>query len=237
MDPRGGKQEIASVQELIDTYVMDHDKVRVLEAGCGSLSRFNFGERAYVVGIDISQEQLDKNTTLHEKILGDIETHDFPNAEFDVIVCWYVFEHLPHPDRALMRFAAAVRNGGIVVLALPNLHSFKGLVTKYTPFWFHVWVRRHLLGRPLAGTLGHGPYPTFLPSTVAPERLMQRAHDLGLRTIHIGYFEDAKQVTIRKKFGLVGRRWRVAQWLIGKLSGGRLHAARTESVLVLSKSD
>jgi hypothetical protein len=66
---------------------------------------------------------------------------------------------------------------------------------------------------------------------------MQRAHDLGLRTIHIGYFEDAKQVTIRKKFGLVGRRWRVAQWLIGKLSGGRLHAARTESVLVLSKSD
>ncbi len=112
MDPQGGKQEIANVQELLTAHVQGHDKVRVLEAGCGSLSHFDFSDQTYVVGIDISAEQLEKNPMLHERILGDIETYEFSPNEFDIIVCWYVFEHLPHPEQALRRL---LRRFGTVV--------------------------------------------------------------------------------------------------------------------------
>jgi Methyltransferase domain len=43
---------------------------------------------------------LDEIHRLIERELGDIESYDLPAEDFDVVVCWNVFEHLPHPERA-----------------------------------------------------------------------------------------------------------------------------------------
>ena len=96
-----------------------------------------------------------------------------------MIVCWNVFKHLPHPERALGLFCDPTRPGGLIVFVFPNPLSVKGLVTKVTPFWVHVWVTRHLIGRKLAGTEGHPPYPTFMRWSAAPGALIRSAAKQG----------------------------------------------------------
>lgn len=228
-----GVKEMEELQAVVTEFASGRDGIRVLEAGCGSLSHVDLGRGAYVVGIDINEIQLEKNAGLNEKILGDVESHDFPPRSFDAIVCWYVFEHLSHPERAVARFARSLRPGGIVVLALPNAHSVKGLVTKVTPFRFHVWVRRRLLGRAHAGTPGHGPFPTFLRFSVAPGSLRRLAGKYGLEVQYFGMFEDPKQAAIRRKFRITGRLWAGVQRMTRILSAGRLETARTECLVVL----
>jgi SAM-dependent methyltransferase len=231
-DPITRTVEMRGLQSVVDEFVADKGQVRVLEAGCGSLTYIDLGSEAYVVGLDVSDVALERNTSLDERILGDVEEHEFPVASFDVIVCWYVFEHLPHPDRALARFAHALRPGGLLILALPNVLSIKGLVTKFTPFRFHVWVRRRLLGRPLAGTPGHAPYPTYLPFSIAPSALRTSAARLGLSQRYAAMVEDPKQIAIRTKFRLTGRTWDLVKRAIRFLGAGKLASDETEYVVV-----
>ena len=69
----------------------------LLEAGCGSMSHVGIEGVEKVVGIDVSEAQLARNTSLHEKIVGNLETYPLPENTFDVIVCWNVLEHIPDP--------------------------------------------------------------------------------------------------------------------------------------------
>ena len=39
---------------------------------------------------------------------------------FDAIAMWHVIEHHPHPSEVLGTAAAALRYGGVIVLAAPN---------------------------------------------------------------------------------------------------------------------
>src|ERR1700722_3911030 len=91
------------IQTIVDR-MGTSKKLRVLEAGCGSASRCHF-RSSQAVGIDISQEALDRNTHLDEKILGDIQTFRLEASSFDVIFCWDVLEHLERPEKALANFA------------------------------------------------------------------------------------------------------------------------------------
>jgi SAM-dependent methyltransferase len=211
------------------------DAPRVLEAGCGSAAHVRFPATAVITGIDIDTHQLERNTAVTEKILGDVETYDLSPSSYDAIVCWYVFEHLKFPDHALVRFSRAVKPGGLIILALPNLMTPKGLITKYSPHWVHVAWRRYVLGRKHAGTPGHGPFPTTLPWTMTPERLLRLAASCNLQVAFEAYLEDGKQVQTREKVALTGRRWDRFVRLVNRLSRGRLDAARTELLLVLRR--
>jgi SAM-dependent methyltransferase len=232
-DPRD--RALAEIHRIMERELRSREKLRVLEAGCGSISYIAFPTESYLVGIDISEAQLTKNAYLDEKLLGDIESYDLPAEDFDVIVCWNVFEHLPHPERALSRFANAITPGGLVILALPNALSVKGLVTKFTPFRFHVWVTRHLVGRKLAGTEGNPPFPTFMRFSIAPRRLVEATRQLGLSVVYSSLFEDNKQQTIRRKLLIDGARWRFLQRVVKLVTLGRIETARAQCVFVLQK--
>src|ERR687885_598780 len=95
------KPEIVKLQQVIDKLLNNRQNLKVLEAGCGSATEIKIPEDAYFVGIDISEKQLERNSLLKEKILGDIQTYDLPASDFDVIVCFYVLEHVPKPELAL----------------------------------------------------------------------------------------------------------------------------------------
>jgi SAM-dependent methyltransferase len=228
-------QALAQINQLIEQELGTREQPRVLEAGCGSISYLTFPADAYLVGIDISQAQLRKNSYLDEKVLGDIESHELPTGDFDAVVCWNVFEHLPHPERALSGFSRAVSPGGLVILALPNALSVKGLITKFTPFRFHVWVTRHLVGRTLAGTEGNPPFPTFMRLSIAPGKLVKRAQEHGLSLRYSSLFEDNKQQTIRKKLRIDGARWRFIQRAVGLLTLGKIETARAQCIFVFQK--
>ena len=223
------------LQGCVDEALDGRHDVRVLEGGCGSAAYVRFPDEARIVGIDIDPHQLERNTACDETILGDLETYDLPPSSYDAIVCWYVFEHLRYPDHVLVRFARVVKPGGVIVLALPNIMSPKGLITKYTPHWFHVAWRRYVLGRKHAGTPGHGPFPTTIPWTIAPERLLRLVDSCDLEVAFEAFLEDGKQVQTREKLGLTGSRWDRAKRLVARLSRGRLDAARTELLLVLRR--
>ena len=80
-----GLAEVQSVQAAIDQHIANIETVKVLEAGCGSLSRVNLGDHKYVVGLDIDAPMLENNQALDEKILGDVETYEFPSDSFDLM--------------------------------------------------------------------------------------------------------------------------------------------------------
>jgi SAM-dependent methyltransferase len=226
---------LTEIHQLMERELAGRDELRVLEAGCGSISYLAFPTDSHVVGIDISEAQLGKNTYLAEKILGDIESYDLPAEDFDVIVCWNVFEHLPHPERALAGFAKAVRPGGLVILALPNALSVKGLLTKFTPFRFHVWVTRYLVGRRLAGTEGNPPFPTFMRLSIAPRKLLGTAREQGLLPVYSSLFEDNKQQTVRRKLRIDGARWRFIQRVVKLMTLGKIETARAQCIFVFQR--
>jgi SAM-dependent methyltransferase len=226
---------LEEIHQLMERDLGSREKLRVLEAGCGSISYLTFPPDSYLVGIDISDAQLSKNTYLDEKILGDIESYELPVEDFDVVVCWNVFEHLPHPERALFRFAGAISPGGLVVLALPNALSVKGLLTKFTPFKFHVWVTRYLVGRRLAGTEGNPPFATFMRFSIAPGRLVATAREYGLSLVYSSLFEDNKQQTIRRKLRIDGAIWRFLQRVVKVTTLGKVETARAQCILVFQK--
>ena len=157
------KYALQKIQKSAAGFLCEKEKpVMVLEAGCGSCSHIEIKSKAYFIGIDISLEQLERNSNLNEKIHGDIQSYNLPKRTYDIIICWDVLEHLPNPDKALSNFSAAIKDEGIIILTMPNVLSFEGVVTKLTPHWFHIWVYRNIFHEKWAGTEGRGPFKAFL---------------------------------------------------------------------------
>lgn len=228
---------IGEVQAILEERFDAGTSVRVLEAGCGSCGHFDVGSDAYMIGIDISQKQLDRNDRLDERICGDLEARDMTEHASDLVVCWYVLEHLRRPDRAMVNLADAVSPGGRLVVAVPNVWSFKGMLTKFTPHWFHVAVYRHVLGRKDAGRHDTPPFPAHLRWSIRPRELCRLGESRGLRTVVAREFEDYTQHKLR------GERWwfsasmRVidAVWRIGSL--GRRGAYLTDVAIVMERPE
>jgi len=228
--------EVEKLQVVVDRFLEEREKVRLLEAGCGSTSYLDFRNKAYVVGLDISERQLERNGSLDERIVGDVESYPLPFHEFDLIVCWNVLEHVPHPERAVRNFADAVRDDGIVIIAIPNVRSIKGLVTKGTPYGFHLWVHRSLLGRKDAGTDGRGPFPTYLRAAIAPRALLRAAAEAGLAPVYVSLYEGNQQKRLRARFRVVGLLWRVLAALVRSVSLGSISPDQTDCLLVLARA-
>jgi SAM-dependent methyltransferase len=165
---------------IVDELLNGKKNIKILEAGCGSMSHFHHQKGSHLVGIDISQEQLDKNTYLHEKILGDLEGDDLPASAFDLIVCWDVLEHLPHPTLALKNFAHAAKPGGVILLASPNVFTVRGLVTKASPHWFKIWYYKRICGVQDAGKPGNYPFEAFHRFAMSPPAIQRFAKHHGL---------------------------------------------------------
>lgn len=222
------------LQAALDRLLAGRSGLRVLEAGCGSTSRVRLPEGATLVGIDISASQLARNAVLHERVLGDVQSHRWPRAEFDLIVSWDVLEHLPRPLDALERLFAALKPGGIVVLALPNLYSIKGLVTRFTPYRVHEWFYRYVIGDRRARH-EFDQFPTYLRAAIAPRRLARYAAANGMEVAHLRLYQGPVQTYLRRH----NRAADVLFWTVGVLcrvaTRGRYDLNWTDCMLVLRK--
>jgi SAM-dependent methyltransferase len=224
------------VQALVNQMAAEGGVLRVLEAGCGSRSYIQLPPDTYVVGIDVSQEQLDRTTVgLSQKILGDIQTFPLEPASFDIIFCWDVLEHLPHPELALANFSRALAEGGIVVLGAPIVSSLKGMITKYTPHTFHVLVYRHLLGSKNAGRKGYGPFPTFLKYSMSPRAIQRFAHEQHLSVVESVVYVERIQTVLRERYWPIDLAYRVLEPLIRTVTLGRVNPHFTDFIIVLKK--
>jgi SAM-dependent methyltransferase len=226
-------EHIESLREFVNEATAGRSSFRVLEAGCGSASWLDLGERAHVVGIDISRRQLERNQLIHEAIEGDLMSYRFEPGSFDVIVSIDVLEHLDRPVVALTNLREALAPGGLLVLKIPNAMSWKGLVTKFTPHGLHVWVYRTFLGRPAAGTDDVGPFKTHMRLAIRPHAIRRWAAEVGLRPVYEDYYQSAVQTRLRRRLGPLDLIVKLGDGLTHTLSLDRFSLSRTEYVVAL----
>jgi 2-polyprenyl-6-hydroxyphenyl methylase/3-demethylubiquinone-9 3-methyltransferase len=105
---------------------------RVADVGCGGgiLSESMARRGAHVLGIDLSGAVLDV-AELHALQSGvaveyrNVSAEDLASrrpAEFDLVTCMEMLEHVPDPAASLAALAALVRPGGDVVVSTLNRH-------------------------------------------------------------------------------------------------------------------
>ena len=181
--------------------------IQVLEAGCGSLIHFHFDRETRLVGIDISEEQLRWNTVLDE--------------------------HLPKPELALRNFTDAVKQGGLIVLKLPNLLSLKGLATKFLPHSLHMLAYRYLKSkRKSTARSDVAPFKTYLKFSTSPNAIRRFALQNGLSVVYFDTYDITDTDWLMRKrtahavYGLLKSVFRF-------ISFGRINDS--EFILVLKK--
>jgi len=223
------------VQEIVDRFVCVRPNVKVLEAGCGSVSRLDLGPNAYIVGIDISEHQLEANSVINEKIVGDVQNFKLSASEYDMIICWNVLEHLEHPERALNNFVRALKKDGIIILAMPNVLSAVGFLTKLTPHWFHIFLHRHLFGKKLAGTNGQGPFKTYMRLSISLPAIVQFAHKHNLAVEYSNTYDPGFRKALRSKSVTIEIAFELFCLFVKLLSMGKLDSNHASCVVVLRK--
>jgi 2-polyprenyl-3-methyl-5-hydroxy-6-metoxy-1,4-benzoquinol methylase len=99
---------------------------RMLDVGCGAgvslLEAIELGAEAYGIEADPNVARIARELGLriHQ---GSLQDEPFPGIEFDLIVLNQVIEHIPEPDRALIRLRSRLTPDGRIVLVFPNTRS------------------------------------------------------------------------------------------------------------------
>lgn len=113
------------VHQKIIKYVGSNKKV--LDVGCadGYLGKELKNNGCFVVGIEgnVQRAKIAKEI-LDDVVIGNIEglkTLSCPENFFDVIVFADVLEHLIMPDVVLANFKKYLKEGGIIIISVPNI--------------------------------------------------------------------------------------------------------------------
>ena len=228
---------IARAQDFVTRALALTSIPRVIEAGCGARAHLAYPAGARVLGVDILRSQLRRNDEAFRLAQGDVTALPVATASVDLVVCWDVLEHVGRPDCALAEIARVLRPGGVAVLALPNILSLKGMVTRFTPWWFHVWVYRHVLGDRSAGTEASDQFPTAFRFTLRATGLRRLAESHALRVDALMLYEGPVPQHLR-------RRYRAADVLLGAasrasrlLSAGRYDTTLSDMVMVVTRTE
>jgi SAM-dependent methyltransferase len=200
---------------------------RLLDVGCGRVTPLPLPASVYLVGIDVDARAVAENESLDERIVGNIEDHPLPPDSMDAVLCWNVLEHLPEPERALENIARTLRAGGILAISVPNLYSLKGIITKLTPYSFHRWAYRRLLGSQLT------PYRTYMRRVIGPKALPRVCGRHGLeleyRQLYAPAFEERLPMVLRIT-------WKLTLRVLNALSLGRYDPGLSEAIFLFRKT-
>lgn len=224
---------IASVQQYIEQTESMHGRW-LLEAGCGSMSRIKLPEGISLAGIDISQKQLDRNASLSEAICGDLQTYPLAQDKYALAICWDVLEHLPQPRKAVQNLVQSLRPDGSLILALPNVRSLKGMVTRYSPHAFHVWYYKTILGIKDAGQNDTAPFKTFLQEEIAPESMMAMVESMGCKIEKLIY-RDAMVYRLKMSHKPLWYLYTFASQALRLLTAGRYGGLGNSDYIVIAR--
>lgn len=116
-----------------------------LDVGCGRGFTLNYLRS---LGYQSHGMEFSDTAAWHARnALGlEVETGDFlksPHKEnlYNVVIFWHSLEHLPRPVEALQRARELLKEGGLLVVAVPNADSLQARL--FGRHWFHLDVPRH----------------------------------------------------------------------------------------------
>ncbi|HLX88492.1 MAG TPA: class I SAM-dependent methyltransferase [Acidimicrobiales bacterium] len=207
--------------------------IEVLEAGCGRGWNLEISDRPIrVTGADTDQDALDYRIQVKKDLdlsmVGDIRDRDLVGAaQFDVVYSSYVLEHIDGAEQAMKNFVDWLRPGGILVVKIPDGDTVFGFLGKRLPHRVHIFYARWFQGIRNAGQPGYGPYRTVYDPIVSLKALHRFCETRGMtieRVYKTGFFS---------KRGLKWRAVRIAMWVLGRLSLGRLDASYNDIAVVI----
>ncbi|HWI85129.1 MAG TPA: class I SAM-dependent methyltransferase, partial [Sphingomonas sp.] len=126
---------------------------RVLDIGCGRgafLAKVKEACGARVTGLESNKVAAGHAETRGIEIVDEyIETHAEARPEYyDMVTAFQVLEHVPQPRSFLLACKAALKKGGVLVIAVPNDDGFIGLskeaVLNGPPHHLSLWNRESL---------------------------------------------------------------------------------------------
>ena len=200
LPPGEARQSLLTVHSILEAR-LPAAGLAIYEAGGGSTSflPLNVLRRAHVTVVDIDQDQIRNNDYAQETIVGDIQTYRFAPDSFDLVICYNVIEHVPDVEAALLGFCQSLKQNGLILIGAPNPRSLSGVVTKYSPHWFHVWFYRHVRGDMDAGKPGQAPFPTVFHPLVSLSNLDAFAKTLGIEVIYRREYESPRFPEMRAR--------------------------------------
>jgi SAM-dependent methyltransferase len=201
-----GEESLAAVQRILEAELPSR-RLDIYEAGGGSTSYLSpdLLRRSDVIVVDLDADQIARCTYATTKHVGDIQSFRLQDDSIDLVTCFNVIEHLHDVQGALSGFATAVRPGGLLFIGAPHPHSLSGVVTRFTPHWFHVWYYRSMLHYADAGKPGHPPFPTIFHPLVTPERLKEFLSKLGFEAIYERVYESDRYPDMRSRHPQIAR--------------------------------
>jgi SAM-dependent methyltransferase len=230
------REEKAIIANHIKQKARCHDALSILEAGCGKKWGLDLeGIQYTLTGIDIDEKALNfrvnKQKDLDISIHGDLRTVALEDSHYDVIYNSNVLEHINGAERVLEKFERWLKPGGILILIIPNRDSVKGFLTRITPFWFHIFYKRYIIGKKNAGKPNHGPFPTFFDKVVSIKGIYEfcESHDLFIKAEYsAGHGRNFRWITQILS--------RLIIWVVHLGSFKRLSASHGHLIYVIEKS-
>ena len=191
---------------------------RALDAGCGRfgvLGRFQ-DRVGLAIGVDQDFPSLRENLILSLRVQARLEALPFPMHTFDLILCTWVIEHLPEPERAFQEIARTLRPGGHFLLLTPNVRHPLMILGRWIPRGWRPALVERLYGRAPRDT-----FPVFYRANT-PGKLRRLLHEAGLREIAWFEIEDPTYLAFHPLlFALAALYERLTAW--PPLRGWRIH--------------
>jgi SAM-dependent methyltransferase len=236
LPPGEARQSLLAVHGILDIK-LPLTSLSIYEAGGGSTSFLPLGvlQRAHVTVVDIDEDQIRNNDYAQETILGDIQTHRFPPGSFDLVICYNVIEHLADVEAALLGFCESLKQGGLILIGAPNPRSLSGVVTRYSPHWFHVWFYRYVRGEKRAGQPGQPPFATYFHPLVTLSNLENFANTHGLQMIYRKQYESPRYPEMRARKPVFAALLDTAARIMNFLLPGNVDVRRGDYHVILRK--
>lgn len=121
----GWDDSVSRYKDIVRKYI-NGDTV-VLEAGCGFSDMFEkeYAKAKKVIGLDISEEFLAKNTVVDEKIVSPLEDMSpVSDNSVDLVISSWVLEHVQDPKRVFHEISRVLKPGGRFVFLAPNKWNY-----------------------------------------------------------------------------------------------------------------
>jgi SAM-dependent methyltransferase len=209
--------------------------LNILEAGCGRRWRLNLEEVEYTLtGVDLDRNALDIRKNQHKDldvaILGDLRTVSLEENNYDIVFCENVLEHIDGAEDVLKCFVRWLKPSGIMILVFPNRDSAYGFATRITPFWVHVFYKKHIQGIKNAGKPGHDPYPVSFDKVVSRNGIYEFCERHGL-IIKAEYRMDGRPMKSRNVWFLT----QILLWGLYLISFKRLSVNYRSLMYIIEK--
>ena len=121
------RKTVAIILDAMRRTGRDPRRSRLLDIGCstGILTRHYADFFGQVVGVDIDDgavewAQVNRAADNIEYRVGDSMDLPFPAAEFDVVTCTHIYEHVPDAQRLMDEIFRALAPGGLCYFAAEN---------------------------------------------------------------------------------------------------------------------